>query len=84
MCFIEAGSFETGFVLAQILRAIALFLVNQPSISVELLQIEQRLKQLKEDICSNNVAVHSDEAILIIDESFRKLEELKNSLENEQ
>jgi hypothetical protein len=42
------------------------------------------LKQLKEDICSNNVAVHSDEAILIIDESFRKLDELKNSLENEQ
>jgi len=79
MVLIDAESFEIGYVLAQILRTIAFEIVNKPLISAELLQFEQRLKQLKEDICSNN-AVDRDEVILTIQESFRELQEL---IENE-
>jgi len=83
MVLIDVGSFEIGLALAQILRSIAYDIFTKPSISAELLQFEQRFKQLKEDICSNNV-VDCDKVILTIQDIFCELQVLINSSQNEQ
>ena len=83
MAFLHVRSFELGFMLAEIFRTIAIDKVLKPSIERELIALEQRFQQLKEDIVSSRVTDCSA-VMLIVSEVFSELTDLRNSYENDQ
>ena len=81
MALLAVGSFEVGFMLAQILSVISQDIITKPSISRELSSFERIFKKLYEDICSGTVS-DRDEAVLAIQEHFTALTALTSSYRN--
>ena len=81
MALLAVGSFEVGFMLAQILSVISQDIITKPSISRELSSFERIFKKLREDICSGIVS-DRHEAVLAIQEHFTALTALTSSYRN--